>query len=209
MTGPNSSPPDGTSLVQPAAGPTLGARERVVDLLQTGFADDQLSIEEFERRVAFAYQAKTPAELDTLVADLAHPVVTPDVPRPTRIRAFFSNNERNGFLGVPHHVEVVSILGNVELDLSDATFAPGLTEIAVSAVLGNVEITVPFGVRVECEGEAFFGNFDYKAANIVGYPTNAESVVRIAGHSVFASVQIAAAPPSALREPGGPPRRLT
>lgn len=209
MTGPNPSPPGGTSLATSAAGPTLSARERVVDLLQAGFANDHLSIEEFERRVAVAYQAKTPADLDTLVADLAPAVVAPDVPPRTRITALFSNNERNGFMAIPHYLEVVSILGNVELDLSDATFAPGLTVIAVSAVLGNVEITVPFGVRVECAGDAFFGNFDYKAADIVGYPTDAERVVRITGHSVFASVQIGAQPSRTLRQSHDAPRRLT
>ncbi len=123
--------------------------------------------------------------------------------------ALFSNNERNGFMAVPRYLEVVSILGNVELDLSDATFAPGLTEIAVSSVFGNVEITVPFGVRVESVGEAFFGNFDYKAANIVGYPTNAERLVRITGHSVFASVEIGAEPSRHSAISNGAPRRLT
>jgi hypothetical protein len=209
MTGLNPSPPGGTSLATSAAGPTLSTRERVVDLLQAGFADDHLSIEEFERRVAVAYQAKTSTELDALVADLAPAAVAPDVPPRTRITAFFSNTERNGAMAIQHYLEVVSILGNVELDLSDTKFAPGLTVIAVSAVLGNVEITVPLGVRVECAGEAFFGNFECKTADILGYPADAERVVRITGHSVFASVQIDAQPSRMLRQPHDAPRRLT
>jgi hypothetical protein len=204
---PQPSPPSSFSLA--AHAPTLGARERVVDLLQLRFADDNLSIEDYERRVALAYKAATPAELESLVSDLAPPAGTSVTGGPTVIKAILSNNERNGPMQVPRHLQVVSILGNVELDLSDATFAPGVTEIAVSAVFGNVEITVPFGVRVECFGDALFGNFDYKAASIVGYPTAADRTVRITGHASFSSVEIGAEPPRPLRGPRDAPRRLS
>lgn len=211
MTGPDSSIPQPLPEGPPslsARGPTLGARERVVDLLQVRFADDNLSLDDYERRVALAYQAKTNAELETLVSDLSPVAATPSSASPIVIKAILSNNERNGPMAVPQYLQIVSIMGNVGLDLSDATFAPGVTEIAVSAVFGNVEITVPFGVRVECYGNALFGNFDYKAANIVGYPTGADRIVRITGHASFSSVEIGAEPPRALRDPRGAPRRL-
>ena len=200
-----------------AAGATVNERERVVDLLQLRFADDHLLLDEFERRVALAYQAKTMAELDALVADLAPAAVasaatsavTSVVPERGRIAAIFSNSERNGAMSVPRLLEIVAKFGNVELDLSDATFDAGTTEIQISAVLSSVALTLPLGVHVECTGESLFGTFDCKAASIAGYPAHAERVVRISGRSVFASVEIGAQPSGSMRMAYDSPRRLS
>ncbi len=182
----------------------------MVDLLQLRFAEDCLSLDEFERRVAVAYQARTVGDLDMLVADLAPaPTVSATVPTHGRIVTILSNNERNGAMPVPRHFDIVSVLGNVELDMSDATFAPGVTEIEISAVFGNVEITVPFGIRVESAGNALLGNFDYKTTNIGGYAADTERLIRITGHAVFSSVEISTAPSTFLRRPDDEPRRLT
>lgn len=63
-------------------------RERAVDVLRAGFGEGRLQQEEFEKRVARAYQARTVGELSLLVADLpqgpsaAQPVMQPGmVPR--------------------------------------------------------------------------------------------------------------------------------
>ena len=207
MTG--SPSPTNTAIAASTTGPTLDERERVVDLLQLRFADDHLPLDEFERRVAVAYQAKTADELGTLVADLSPATAVSAVPEHGRLSAIFSSNERNGVMSVPRHFEIAAVFGNVELDLSDATFAAGLTEIHVSAVLGNVELTLPLGTRVECSGDGIFGTFDCKAASIAGYPADADRVVRITGRSVFASVEIGAQPSTSTQLAHGAPRRLT
>jgi hypothetical protein len=208
MTG---SPPSttGTAVTASAIGATPDERERVVDLLQLRFADDRLSLDDFEQRVALAYQAKTAAELDALVADLAPVALTSAVPEHGRVAAVFSSNERNGPMTVPRQFEIVATFGNVALDLSDATFAEGTTEIRISAVLSSVELTLPLGVHVECTGESIFGTFDCKAASVAGYPAYTDRVVRIAGRSIFASVEIGAQPSGSMRLPHDSPRRLS
>lgn len=207
MTG--SLPPTNTAIAASTTGPTLDERERVVDLLQLRFADDHLSLDEFERRVAAAYQAKTAEELCTLVADLAPVTAASMVPEHGKLSAIFSSNERDGAMPVPRRFEIVAVFGNVELDLSNATFTAGLTEIYVSAVLGNVELTLPLGIRVECSGNGLFGTFDCKAGSIAGYAADADRIVRITGRSVFASVEIGARPSTSTQLASGAPRRLT
>lgn len=122
----DSLPPSPTSapLAAPSASPPYSARERVVDLLQVSFADDSLSLDEFERRVAAAYQVKSVGELDALIADLAQTSSATAVPEYGRIVTVLSNNERSGAMPIPRRLEIVSIMGNVELDISGATFAP-------------------------------------------------------------------------------------
>src|SRR6185437_5272535 len=207
MTG--SPPSNETAIAAANIGPTPSERERVVDLLQLRFAEDRLSLEEFERRVAAAYQTKSATELDDLTADLRQSTTLPVVPEHGRVSAKFSNYERNGPMTIPREFEIASIFGNVEIDMTDATFAAGVTEIRISAVLGNVELTLPLGIRVECAGDALLGNFDCKAAMVVGYPTDEDRAVRISGRAVLASVQIEAELPSSVRLAGRAPRRLT
>ena len=61
------------------------ARERVIALLTDRYAQDHLSLDEFERRAAAAYSARTPDDLATLTADLGDtgdtvPGVRPSLP---------------------------------------------------------------------------------------------------------------------------------
>ncbi|WP_343997517.1 DUF1707 and DUF4190 domain-containing protein [Streptomyces thermocarboxydovorans] len=60
-------------------------RERAVDVLRAGYGEGRMEQEEFERRVARAYAARTVGELALLVADLPqgpapHPVAHPVPP---------------------------------------------------------------------------------------------------------------------------------
>ncbi|MEO7102002.1 MAG: DUF1707 domain-containing protein [Gemmatimonadaceae bacterium] len=191
------------------------ARERVVELLQVRFANGDLDMDEYERRVAASYQAKTPQDLDSIIGDLVQSHSELAVPEYGRITAILSNNEQNGVMPVPRQLKIVSVFGNAELDISAATFSPGLTEIEISAVFANVELTVPLGVRVESGGSTFLGNFDSKVPHIPGFAAADEQVIRITGRSVFASVAIRAAPgrlaTAAVPAPRADdaPRRLT
>ncbi len=181
----------------PAAIPTPDARDRVVERLSKHFADDGMTLDEFERRMELVYKATDVAALDALVADAPAPVAltsvapakraiaTAGAPDSLRIVSVLSNNERGGLMIVPRHLRIVSIFGNVELDLRHASFGEGVTEIHVRAVFGNVEITLPAGVRVENSGEGFLANFTSRGGSVA----NAEIVVRIGGRAIMANVE--------------------
>jgi predicted membrane protein len=74
----------------------------------------------------------------------------------------------------------------VELDLTEATFEPGVTTIDVRAFMGYVQIRFPAGVRVESAGRALFGYFAIKG----GAPGNAPSVVRITGRAALGFAEV-------------------
>jgi hypothetical protein len=171
------------------------SRERVVQLLSEHFAEDRLALDELERRLELAYKAGTVAELDALVADLPH-TPTPSraltaeqvaaAPPEERIVAVLSSSVRHGGWLVPARLRIIALFGNAELDLRDAHFAPGVSEIHVSAIFGNVEITVPPGVRVENNGSAILGNFEINAGANSAQP---DVVLRITGRAVFGNVE--------------------
>lgn len=152
------------------------ARERVIAILTDRFVKDALTEAQFETRLQAVYAATTTRELDALVADL-HPVGGGQT---TDIAATFSGQERKLAGPVPRDLKLRARLGYVELDLTQATFKPGVTTIDVRAFMGYVQIRFPAGVRVETSGRALFGYFAIKGAT-----GDAPSIVRITGRATF------------------------
>ena len=172
------------STVEPAE------RERVVETLSRHFANDVISMEEFEARLERVYGAASAAELSEVVAglpQLVEPAPVPDLAASTavqRVTATISGQEQRVTGVVPRLVELRSRLGYVEVDFTQATFAPGVTQIDIRAFMGYVQIRLPAGVRAECLGTAMAGFFSLKGAT---EPKSGEatSIVRITGRAVF------------------------
>jgi hypothetical protein len=170
------------------------ARERVVALLTERYAQDDLTLDEFERRATAAYAARTPGELSALTADLG------DADLPAG-RASLPSMNVGVVLGsvvrdmhaVPRVLDVRTVLGNVELDLTHATFAPGVTEISLHAFMGNIEIQLPAHVGVEDHVSAVLGSFEYRrhprAASWVE-SHHVTSVVRFTGRVTMSSAEV-------------------
>ena len=158
------------------------SRERIIEQLKRHYANDELTEAEYESRLKEAYAARSVADLENIVADLPAPLT----PRgDTTIRATLSGQERRLAGLLPNEITVRSRMGYIELDLRDATFAPGVTTIDVRSFMGYVEIHLPEGVRVENHGRALFGYFAMK-----GLDEDSESVVRITGRAVFGYAEV-------------------
>ena len=87
-------------------------------------------------------------------------------------------------------------MGGAQLDLREARFAPGVTEIEVLAFMGGVEIYVPAGVRVEAVGMAAMGGFDVNVGDVVTLDPDAP-VVRISGLAIMGGVDASTRRPTA------------
>lgn len=174
----------------PAPLPAPVARDRVVEVLTRLYADDQITEAELESRLERVYRADSAAEVEAVLADL--PASVPAAPQPatpagtravTRIAALFSSQEQRLTGVVPPRLELRGRLGYVELDLTGATFEPGVTEIDVRAFMGYVQIRFPASVRVESRGHALFGFFSIKGGSAAG--TGSPSIVRLTGRATF------------------------
>src|SRR5260370_26446561 len=100
------------------------------------------------------------------------------------VKAFLSGQERklNGVL--PRELTVRERLGYVELDLTQATFKPGVTTIEARSFMGYVQIRLPAGVRVDSARHALFGFFSLK-----GKSDDPPRGVRLVGPPVFGFLQ--------------------
>jgi Domain of unknown function (DUF1707)/Cell wall-active antibiotics response 4TMS YvqF len=174
------------------------ARERVVEVLTHHFANDELTEAELDARLQRVYAATTSRELDAITADLPSlPDATPPVGagQATDITALCSGQERALAGVVPHALRLRARLGYVELDLTHATFQPGVTTIDVRAFMGYVQIHFPAGVRVHSAGRALFGFFSVKGAGTAeaGEAGDQGRLVRITGRAAlgFAEANVA------------------
>src|SRR5205085_716201 len=103
--------------------------------------------------------------------------------------SFLSSNERKGRWELPRRFRALSVLGNVELDLRDAEIGYGLSVIEAVAVFGNVEITVPPEIAVECDGDSFMGTFTLKYERRASPGmANRERIVRVTGSAYAGAV---------------------
>jgi hypothetical protein len=188
--------------------PGAEEREIVAQELALHFAADHLSLDELEERLSLVYGAPTPAQLHGLVSDLPSldrrkldsgntPMFAPTAMVPNRgvVIALLGGADRKGSWLVPRELKVWAILGGASIDLRDAKFAPGVTEIDVTAFMGGVEITVPRGVRVEALGAGVMGGFSANAGDATALDPS-QPVVRVTGLAIMGGVDVKVREPS-------------
>ena len=184
--------------------PVAAERERVVQTLSAHFAQDQLTLTEFEHRLERAYALSSTDQLRALVADLPSGHVMPamrqpstggpalvpssEVPPRGAIFAVLGGQERGGSWIVPRQLKVIAVMGGAELDLRNARFGPGVSEIEIFVMMGGVTIIVPPGVRVESVGGAFLGGFEMNAGDVTALST-ANPVLRLGGLAIMGGVE--------------------
>lgn len=203
------------------------AREEAIEQLSSAFAHDAIGLADFEERVDAAYAATDGAGLEALVHGLetdsaalvrvrtgemsaprpaAATAVVPASRAPDAL-AVLGNLQRSGAWHLAHGSKAVAVLGNVELDLRDVALPPGVTELTCRAVFGNIEITVPPNLAVECVGAGILGSF----SSLHRIPSEGEggrAVLRILGSAVFGNVEVHTRPRGMADAQGATPRRF-
>lgn len=202
----------------PDVGVSEALRQRTVDALCEAFAEDRMSVEEFERRIEAAHKAREAGQLRRLLADLPGRVTATSpggleseegtsgsvthregggtrIARPEEVRehgvliGVLGGARRKGPWIPARRNLVVGLLGGVTLDLREAIFPPGVTNVHVLALLGGVEIVAPPGVRVEASGMGLLGGFGHDRT--VAFAADPDApVLRITGVACLGGVDV-------------------
>lgn len=194
-----------------AGGEGMGTtRQQAIDALCEHFANDVLSVEEFERRVDSAHKAESAEDLRKLLSDLPTgglPVrredAAPAVADRTRASVPASRVKERGFMmaalgGVERKGRwiparqnyAVAIMGGIVLDFREALLPPGETEVWIFTAMGGANVIVPPGLTVESDGIALLGGFEHRD-NAVANPDPDAPILRVRGLAVMGGVEIA------------------
>ena len=176
-------------------------RERTISALCEHFAQDRITLEEFESRLDLAHKAVQPVQLENLLSDIRIPdttTVADAAPRyipsshdgdDTRfIVALMGGAERRGNWRPGARNMVLSIMGGSVLDFRETALPPGVTEIWVLACMGGCEIIVPPTLSVETHGFALMGGFGQFADSPP--PAPGSPILRINGFAIMGGVEI-------------------
>lgn len=101
-------------------------------------------------------------------------------------RAILSNYHPDKGLVMPGFSELTSVLGDVRIDLVDAVFTQREITIRATAVLGEIRIRVPAGVKVVSNMTNVLG--DYKCEGAI--PADNGVVLRIEGTTILGDVKV-------------------
>ena len=193
-------------------------RELTIQLLTDHFAQDNLSVDELERRIALVFQAKSVPALRELTKDLATaapeaeparkgkargrgkrkdqvavvgeaPLPEAFAPERDRIVSVMAQTRRRGVWQLPRFLDLWSVMSETHLDLTEARLSPGVTEIHVRAFMATVKVIVPPGVRVVVQPSAFMA--DVSDESLTQPPVGSQApVVRITGPVFMAELKV-------------------
>jgi hypothetical protein len=191
------------------AAPLAQTRQVTIDALCEHFANDVMTMEEFERRVDTAHSAGSVDELRELLRDLpggglpavAGPGAVPSAARGWSV-ARADNVRQTGYavaiLGgarragrwTPARVNnVIAFCGGAELDFREAVLPPGVTELKIFAMWGGVEVIVPPGLNVECHGVGIMGGFEHAPETSLPVHPGAPTL-RVTGVALMGGVDV-------------------
>jgi len=165
-------------------------RVRTIALLSEHFAQDVLSIEGFEERVEQAYRAASVPALRELTRDLvpaapaagAAAALAPAefTQEHQRITSIMSSTKRRGAWRPARRVDLFCVMSESELDLTQAVLPSGVTEIHSTALMSQVKVIVPPGVRVVLQASSFMAQVSDETMEPPAVGSGAP-VVRITG----------------------------
>ena len=181
-------------------------RERVLQALSYAFAQDHLSLDELEVRMERAYKSATVADLQKLVADLprmeaggaavAKVAAPPSIALPAerdRILSVMSETKRVGAWAMPQRLELVAVMSDTTIDLTQATLPAGIIDIHVRSMWAAVKIIVPPGLQVVNRLSSLMGSVsgggepDDESRGAQAW--RSDTVVRLTGWALMAEIQ--------------------
>jgi hypothetical protein len=165
-------------------------RERMVRILREHAAEGRLTLEEFTERMSEAYLARTRDELQALSRDLpASYLPNAARRRPTRfLFALLGSIERDGRIRVRRRIGCLMGLGNIDLDLRQATFEGDVITIVALGTFGAIDVYVPEGVEVDLHGFAFGGHKEARGNDPL--PLAGTPLLRVYAFGLFAGIDV-------------------
>ena len=135
-------------------------RDQVAEVLNSAFAEGRITLDEHQERTQAALEAKTFDDLTALTTDLvplqslpvpanpaARQLVVTDGANPASdtMSTVMSTVRREGSWRVRAHSVANNVMGDIKLDLTQATFDASVVEVTGTQLMGSMVLRVPPG----------------------------------------------------------------
>jgi hypothetical protein len=170
-------------------------REETVRSLRDELAAGRLTLEEFSERVDEAYGARTRGELQLVRRQLPELTAAAPPRRPARLAvALFGRFVRRGRLRLRRWLLAISVFGDLDLDLRQASVDHRRASVVVLALVGNADVYVPEGVDVDSRGVTLGGHVRDWGRDA---PKEGSPHIRVRVFTLFGTADVWRVPPGA------------
>src|SRR4051794_25604524 len=147
-------------------------RDATIELLKERTADGSLTLDEFAERVDGALTARTRADLDVVVADLARTPTAPAARRsPTRtVVSVMAGAGKKGRWRCGDRLVAVAVMGGCQIDFRGAEITTDEVHVTAVAFWGGIDIVVPEGIEVSLDGFPVMGGKSMQVKNVPTLP---------------------------------------
>lgn len=179
------------------------SRAHTIRVLTDRFADDTISVDEFEAGLDRMYKATSVQEIDALLREVEPRGVRVAAPTaalpgyaeaaPRRVLAIMSSARRVGRWLMPRSMELLAVMSDVTIDLREATFTSGVCELDGISIMADVKILVPPGVIIEELPLNIMANVESDGDDAALLDPAAPRL-RITGFALMANIEVRTAP---------------
>lgn len=177
-------------------------RDQVAEVLHTAYAEGRITLDEHDERTQAALEARTFDDLTALTTDLvpvqAHAVhrnatntqlvVTDGAnPESDRLSTVMSTVKREGRWRLRSHSIANNVMGDIKLDLTQATFDAPVVEITGTQLMGSLLLRVPPGVTIVDEVTNVMGETTIKD---VGDPDPSMPTIVLRGTNIMSEIKV-------------------
>lgn len=206
MTPPPLTPPPPMSPATPMSPGSYRAsdadRDQVAEVLHTAYAEGRITLDEHAERTQAVLEAKTFDDLIGLTADLVPQqslpvhrdgtgrqlVVTEGAnPDSDKMSTVMSTIKRDGSWRVRAHSIANNVMGDIKLDLTEATFDAPVVEITGTQLMGSLMLRVPTGVTIVDEVTNILGETTIKD---VGEPDPTKPTIVLRGTNIMSDIKV-------------------
>lgn len=177
-------------------------RDQVAEVLHTAYAEGRITLDEHQERTDATLRARTFDELTALTADLVPTqdvalhrsaderslVVTQGaVAEPEKLSSIMSTVKREGPWRIRGRSIATNVMGDIKLDLTQATFDAPVVEIGGTQVMGTLHLRVPRGVTIVDEVTHVMG--ETKISD-VGLPDPSMPTIVLTGTHIMSEIRV-------------------
>ena len=177
-------------------------RDQVAEVLNSAFAEGRLTLDEHQERTQAALEAKTFDDLTALTADLVplqslpvhvnatgRQLVVSDGANPEAdtMSTVMSTVKREGSWRVRARSVANNVMGDIKLDLTQATFDAPVVEVTGTQLMGSMVLRVPLGVTVVDEVTNVLGETSISG---LGEPDPSMPTIVLKGTNIMSDIKV-------------------